>query len=185
VVSYKASPKTRRLGALHYKMLPQEEADASISTNPETEQKLQLSKHVGYLFANLQRLPEPYAGQESNRLTLAYFTVVGLKILDALDEASFMEVIPSPATFDDRGQYVMVSRLSHFCICADTFQVSLSSADTCLQFAPPAKNNVDEMLYFFFARVSHLNVIGSRSDNCAFSWPPVSCQPDVLQLPST
>lgn len=103
-------------------MLPQEEVDASISTNPETEQKLQLSKHVGYLLANLQRLPEPYAGQESNRLTLAYFTVVGLKILDALDEASFIKLVPFRATFDDQGQYVMVSRLSHFNIRADIFE---------------------------------------------------------------
>lgn len=54
----------------------------------ETEQKFLLSKHVGYLLANLQQLPAHYAGQESNRLTLAYFAVVGLKILDALDEAS-------------------------------------------------------------------------------------------------
>jgi hypothetical protein len=114
-------------------MLPQEEVDASISTNPETEQKLQLSKHVGYLLANLQRLPEPYAGQESNRLTLAYFTVVGLKILDALDEASFIELVPFRATFDDQGQYVMFQgfRIS---IHAQTFsnqgsKVFLSSAE--------------------------------------------------------
>ncbi|GAQ78958.1 geranylgeranyl transferase beta subunit [Klebsormidium nitens] len=58
----------------------------------ETEQKFLLSKHVGYLLANLQQLPAPYAGQESNRLTLAYFAVVGLKMLDALDEGAVPEI---------------------------------------------------------------------------------------------
>ncbi|KAH6802926.1 Prenyltransferase family protein [Perilla frutescens var. frutescens] len=42
-------------------------------------------RHILYLEMMYQLLPPPYQGQEINRLTLAYFVVSGLDILDALD----------------------------------------------------------------------------------------------------
>lgn len=44
-------------------------------------------KHVGYFVHSLQCLPSAYQSSEINRLTLAYFCVTGLDILDALDQA--------------------------------------------------------------------------------------------------
>lgn len=44
--------------------------------------------HVRYLLQMLHELPAPYQGQETNRLSLAYFVVSGLDILDALDKVT-------------------------------------------------------------------------------------------------
>lgn len=42
-------------------------------------------RHVAFLEMLLERLPEDYESQEINRLTLAYFIISSLSLLDALD----------------------------------------------------------------------------------------------------
>lgn len=43
-------------------------------------------RHVRFLEMMLDALPSEYQEQEINRLTLAYFAISGLQILDALDQ---------------------------------------------------------------------------------------------------
>ncbi|KAJ0962369.1 hypothetical protein J5N97_030197 [Dioscorea zingiberensis] len=47
--------------------------------------ELDRMKHVAFLEMMMEWIPSPYESQEINRLTLAYFTISGLAILDALD----------------------------------------------------------------------------------------------------
>ena len=40
------------------------------------------SKHENYFLNHLQNLPEPYTSQDTNRITLLYFAISGLDILE-------------------------------------------------------------------------------------------------------
>ncbi|KAG0501356.1 hypothetical protein HPP92_001428 [Vanilla planifolia] len=50
-------------------------------------------RHVAFLEMMLERLPEDYEAQEINRLTLAYYVVSGLAVLDALDRVNKEQLI--------------------------------------------------------------------------------------------
>lgn len=54
-------------------------------------------RHVRFLEMMLDALPSEYQEQEINSLTLAYFAISGLQILDALDQvhAQFNLISPS------------------------------------------------------------------------------------------
>ena len=43
-------------------------------------------KHIAYFVYSLQRLPAAYESQDVNRLTLVYFCVAALDLLDSLDQ---------------------------------------------------------------------------------------------------
>ena len=62
---------------------------------------------VAYFLQHLRELPEPYTSAETNRLTLCYFCLSGLHLLDAVDKVPKKEIIdwiynlqlcPSPET---------------------------------------------------------------------------------------
>eukprot|EP00897_Mesotaenium_endlicherianum_P003880 jgi/Mesen1/351/ME000001S02660 len=63
--------------------------DVSDSDNVEFFKDL----HVCYMIHVLNGLPSHYAGHESNRMTLAYFAVAGLDILDKLDQVDKGQVV--------------------------------------------------------------------------------------------
>ena len=48
----------------------------------------QRDNHIRYFVEALRKLPRGYSSQESLRLTLCYFAVAGLDLLDALDQVS-------------------------------------------------------------------------------------------------
>ena len=54
---------------------------------------LQFEKHKKYLLYNYKLLPEPYASQDSARLTLVYFIVSTFEIFDYLEPVNKQEVI--------------------------------------------------------------------------------------------
>lgn len=57
------------------------------------EQLFDRDRHIRYLEMNYQLLPSPYEAQEINHLTLAYFIISGLHILQALDRVDREAVI--------------------------------------------------------------------------------------------
>eukprot|EP00246_Nothoceros_aenigmaticus_P012022 TRINITY_DN353_c0_g1_i5.p1 TRINITY_DN353_c0_g1~~TRINITY_DN353_c0_g1_i5.p1 ORF type:complete len:108 (+),score=0.17 TRINITY_DN353_c0_g1_i5:185-508(+) len=59
----------------------------------EVDCGFQRDAHVQFLLRMLHELPEPYQGQETNRLSLAYFVMSGLDILDALNEVSAPDIV--------------------------------------------------------------------------------------------
>ncbi|KAK8942407.1 Protein farnesyltransferase subunit beta [Platanthera zijinensis] len=50
-------------------------------------------RHVAFLEILLERLPEDYESQEINRLTLAYFIISSLSVLDALDRVKTDQLV--------------------------------------------------------------------------------------------
>ncbi|KAK8961980.1 Protein farnesyltransferase subunit beta [Platanthera guangdongensis] len=50
-------------------------------------------RHVAFLEILLERLPEDYESQEINRLTLAYFIISSLSVLDALDRVNTDQLV--------------------------------------------------------------------------------------------
>ncbi|CAI7830299.1 unnamed protein product [Closterium sp. NIES-53] len=54
----------------------------------EADPRFERDRHVFYFVNCLNGLPAAYESQESNRLTLAYFCIVALDLLQALDKAS-------------------------------------------------------------------------------------------------
>lgn len=57
------------------------------------DQLFDKDRHIRYLEMNYHLLPSPYEGQEIIRLTLAYFTISGLHILNAIDRVDREAVI--------------------------------------------------------------------------------------------
>ena len=53
---------------------------------PSTIRPFDRPRTIGYFLHHLNQLPEEYLGAETNRLTLCYFCVSALDILDALDQ---------------------------------------------------------------------------------------------------
>ncbi|PKA61897.1 Protein farnesyltransferase subunit beta [Apostasia shenzhenica] len=58
-------------------------------------------RHVAFLEMMLERLPEDYESQEINRLTLAYFAISGLAVLDALDQVNREQLISWVLSFQE------------------------------------------------------------------------------------
>jgi hypothetical protein len=54
---------------------------------------IHFDKHKNYLLRSLSLLPQPYSSQDPNRLTLAYFIVAGLDILQALDTIDKTKIV--------------------------------------------------------------------------------------------
>lgn len=68
--------------------------------------------HVMFLEMMYQMLPYHYQSQEINRLTLAYFVISGLDLLNALDRVSFyIPISPHPPPLS-------LSLMSVFTMCA-------------------------------------------------------------------
>jgi geranylgeranyl transferase type-1 subunit beta len=59
--------------------------EQSEAEKPKPGTVFERAKHLRYLQGCMRLLPASYAAQESNRLTLLYFVVSGLDILDQLD----------------------------------------------------------------------------------------------------
>ncbi|KAK4482562.1 hypothetical protein RD792_009722 [Penstemon davidsonii] len=57
-------------------------------------------RHIRYLEMMYDLIPSPYEGQEINRLTLAYFVISGLDILQALDRVSNTSLLFSQNNFN-------------------------------------------------------------------------------------
>lgn len=63
--------------------------DDLVSRSEGSEDELfDRDRHIRYLEMNYHMLPSPYETQEINHLTLAYFIISGLDILNALDRVS-------------------------------------------------------------------------------------------------
>lgn len=65
----------------------------SPSDRGSEDQSFDRDRHIRYLEMNYQILPSPYEGQEINHLTLAYFIISGLHILNALDRVDKEAII--------------------------------------------------------------------------------------------
>ncbi|KAK1409476.1 hypothetical protein QVD17_36002 [Tagetes erecta] len=69
-----------------------DEADL-LSRSHSEDELFDRDRHIRYLEMNYQILPSPYETQEINHLTLAYFIISGLNILNALDRIDREAVI--------------------------------------------------------------------------------------------
>eukprot|EP00899_Mesostigma_viride_P001985 jgi/Mesvir1/11788/Mv00152-RA.1 len=58
-----------------------------------TDMEFHRKNHIAYLLRNLRALPAPYAQNESNCVTLAYFLISSLALLDSLDEVKRDDII--------------------------------------------------------------------------------------------
>ncbi|PIA60225.1 hypothetical protein AQUCO_00300017v1, partial [Aquilegia coerulea] len=59
----------------------------------EREREMDRDRHVQYLLMMYESIPSDYEEQEINRLTLAYFVISGLNILNALDRIDKEQVV--------------------------------------------------------------------------------------------
>ncbi|KAH8554271.1 protein geranylgeranyltransferase-like protein type I beta subunit [Umbelopsis sp. PMI_123] len=53
--------------------------------SPEPSNDLAIKKHIAYFLYNLRMMPAPYTETETNRMTLAFFCLGSLSLLDQLD----------------------------------------------------------------------------------------------------
>jgi geranylgeranyl transferase type-1 subunit beta len=64
-----------------------------LPTAMSTKQPIHFEKHKKYLLHSLSGLPQAYSSQDPNRITLAYFIISGLDILQALQTIDKQKVI--------------------------------------------------------------------------------------------
>ena len=63
------------------------------------ELELNVEKHVAYFLYHLKSLPAPYSALDTTRMTVLYFCVSGLDMLEALDRWAVFFIFRDPYIF--------------------------------------------------------------------------------------
>ncbi|XP_020580732.1 LOW QUALITY PROTEIN: geranylgeranyl transferase type-1 subunit beta [Phalaenopsis equestris] len=132
-------------------------------------------RHVAFLEMMLERLPEEYESQEINRLTIAYFVISGLAVLDALDRVNKDQLVRWVLSFQEHPKSDADLKNGQF------YGFGGSAPPNTLVDGERVSGNNCSHLASTYCALAILKIVGYSFSNCCIE--PILVSMRELQLP--